>query len=734
MVDRVQTPLDSVLDRQSRAWLAGQRTSIEELLDGFPLRHDPEAQLDLIYHEIVLREELGEQPLAVDYLHRYPHLREDLELHFEVHDAIGDAVLSETAKLSNAVTLPDIEATDAAVLPQPPNYELLQILGRGGMGVVYKARHATLQRYVALKMFEPGRIPSSREILRFRAEAEAIARLQHPNIVQIFEIGQWNGLPFLALELAENGTLAQRLQKLSFRPRAAAELIETLARAVHHAHQQHIVHRDLKPANILFAADGTPKVTDFGLAKVLHDDATPRDTTRTGEPLGTPRYMAPEQTIGRHDVVGPVTDVYALGTLLYECATGQVPFVASSVVETLQKIRTEEPISPRRLQPAIPRDLATICLNCLQKEPSRRYPSALAMADDLRRFLDGKPIVARPTPAWERAWKWCRRRPTHAALLAVAFLLVVSGVVAAEVRDRMERERIAGVRGEVEALVREGQEALIREDEEIAEARFREAWIKVQGEPALRDYQTGVSGWLDHSRRAANRQRWTQRVPPREYDELRDEALLLGLMLDPRQREPIATARQAVAAALELTLPNDLAWTREREQLVLLDAELLRGEAGAARALARLDEATEFSSRLFHDRRANLLVQLGRTVEAEVARQRAEQFPPQVISAHFLQGTDRLRRKDFAGASREFETVLDAEPEHFTARLFLALCALNLERPGEAKVALTACIAQRPRFAWNYYFRGQAEQKLGDAVAAKREFQRATELERSPRR
>ncbi len=729
MADRVDHLLDPLLDRQRLSWLSGTRPPVEELLDGSSLRNDTEAQLDLVYNEIVLREELGEEPSIEEYIRRYPHLRESLELHFEVHRAIRDPLLIDTARLTDVATLAANPPAREA-WPEPPDYEILHLLGEGGMGVVYKARHRRLRRNVALKMFRPGRQPSPREVLRFQAEAEAIARLQHPNIVQIFEIGCWNGLPYLALELAEHGTLAHKLQQLPFAPRAAAELIETLARAVHQAHQQSIIHRDLKPANVLFTAEGTPKITDFGLAKVLQDDAeSPRDATRTGEPIGTPRYMSPEQAAGQAEGVGPATDVHALGTLLYECLTGRAPFVAASVVETLQKIRSEEPLAPRRLQPSIPRDLETICLHCLHKEPTRRYASAAALADDLRRFLNRESIMARPTPIWERAWKWCRRHPTHATLLAVTFLLLVSGIVAVGSWNRMERDRIARLRGEVETLIQEGQDALMRQEEDVAEARFREAWVKVQGEPQLRDYQTGVAGWLDHSRRAANRQRWKQRIPPREYDDRRDEALLQSLLLSPPGEQPVRAARDAVASALEFTLPNDPAWQQEREQLTLIDAELIRVEAGAERALARLDGAEGFSSRLFHTRRAAYLEQLGRKDAAAAERQRAAQLPPDEITARFFDGMDRIRRKDFAGAASDFDVMLDAEPEHFTARLFLAICCLEQNRPAEAKVALTACIAQRPRFAWSYLLRGRCTEKLGDPVAAKRDFQRAVELQ-----
>jgi serine/threonine protein kinase len=730
MSERTENLLDPLLDRQRQSWLSGSRPPVEDLLDGSSLRDDAEAQLDLVYNEIVLREELGEEPSVEEYVRRYPHLREELEVHFEVHHAILNPLLIKTAQLAGMDTQPDTPEQARVAWPEPPDYEILHLLGEGGMGVVYKARHRRLRRIVALKMFRPGRQPSQREVLRFQTEAEAIARLHHPNIVQIFEIGSWNGLPYLALELAEHGTLVHKLQQLPFAPRAAAELIETLARAVHHAHQQNIIHRDLKPANVVFTADGTPKITDFGLAKVLQDEADmPRDATRTGEPIGTPRYMSPEQATGCTDGIGPATDVHALGTLLYESLTGRAPFVAASVVETLQKIRSEEPLAPRRLQPSIPRDLETICLHCLQKEPARRYTTAAALADDLRRFLNREPIMARPTPIWERVWKWCRRRPTHAALLAVVVLLMLSGIAATVIRDKMEQQRIARKRDTVEAWMQEGQEALMRGEDEAASEKFRQAWVEVQGEPALRDYQLAVSGWLDHSRRAVSGQRWKHRVPPREYDDRRDEALLRGLLLEPQGEHPVRAARNAVAGALEFTLPRDPAWQAEREQLTLLDSALIHTETGAEQALARLSAAEDFSSHSFHSRKALYLEQLGRKDEAAAERSLAQRYPPNETVTRFTSGMDHARHKDFATATRDFEAVLDAEPEHFMARLFLAVCFLQQERPAEAKVALTACIAQRPRFAWSYLLRGRCMQKLGDPVAAKRDFQRAAELQ-----
>ncbi|MDB5385052.1 MAG: protein kinase family protein, partial [Planctomycetaceae bacterium] len=731
--------VDTLLDRQRHLWTQGKRISIEDLMQGTSFPDPREVELDLVYNEVVILEELGENPSLDGYLERYPHLEEDLKLHFEIHRLLNDQLLAdhqepalETGNNGSEDSWPETRVRAREPKLSLSDYEIDRPIGQGGMAVVYKARHRRLNRDVALKMFQPGRLPTSREILRFQTEAEAIARLTHPNIIQIFEIGQSGGLPFLALELAEQGTLAQKLQQFSYTPRAAAEFIETLARAVHHAHTQQVIHRDLKPANVLFAKDGTPKVTDFGLAKVLLNEAElPRDATRTGEPIGTPRYMAPEQAAGQQDQIGPLTDVYALGTLLYECLTGQAPFVASSVVDTLQKIRFDEPLSPRRLEPSIPRDLDTICLHCLQKEPSRRYASADALADDLRRFLKGEPIQARPTPTWERAWKWCRRRPAHAALIGVGVLLTFGGVSAAFVTTRLEQQRIGKLRNQVADLLIEGRQALERDETDLAYERFRSAWMTVQAESALSDHRPGVAGWFDHSRNAVNKQLWKQRIPPREYDQRRDEALLQSLLLVGLQpSDAVPAAREAIHDALEFTLPDDPAWQTEREQLILVEADLVAQKSGPTQALQLLDSQHEFSSRLFHERRAAYLQRLGRSADELQARERAAQFPPAKDAALFLNGIYHLRQREFRLALNEFEQVLDSNPEHFMARLLQSICFLNLQRPAEAKVALTACVAQRPGFAWSYLYRSLAHQATGDLKLAAADMERA--LDRNP--
>jgi serine/threonine protein kinase len=355
---------------------------------------------------------------------------------------------AETARRLNALpgaaAGPSLDSTLTGMPPRSagqstavPDYEILGVLGRGGMGVVYKARHRKLNRLVALKMILHSDHTSASGPARFRTEAEAIARLRHPNIVQIYEIGEVEDRFFLALEHCEAGSLKDRLTGTPLQPPAAVALLETLARAVHVAHQAGIVHRDLKPGNVLLTSPAgsapresvgagaiapvlgnlVPKIADFGLAKKLDEVGQ----TQTGEVMGTPSYMAPEQAQGKKDV-GPAADVYALGVIFYECLTGRPPFRAATSFDTISQMLAEEPVPPRRLNPAVPRDLETVCLKCLRKDPVGRYATALDLADDLERFRHHEPIRARPLGRGEKLWRWARRHPMSAGLLAAGLL------------------------------------------------------------------------------------------------------------------------------------------------------------------------------------------------------------------------------------------------------------------------------------------------------------------------
>ncbi len=276
-----------------------------------------------------------------------------------------------------------------------PGYELLEELGRGGMGVVYRARQVRLKRIVALKRIVSGDAASSEQRARFQREAEAFARLDHPNIVRIFELGEHEGQPFFSMEYVEGGSLKQRLEAGQPSFREVAQLLEVLARAIHHAHEQHVIHRDLKPANVLLKKDGTPRISDFGLARCLDEQD---HLTNSGAILGSVNYLSPEQALGQSRHVGPAADVHALGTMLYEMLTGQLPFPGNSVLEILARIGYAEPMPPTRLEPAVPRPLEAICLRCLQKDPARRYATGRELADELRAFLNAEPAPVVPPP------------------------------------------------------------------------------------------------------------------------------------------------------------------------------------------------------------------------------------------------------------------------------------------------------------------------------------------------
>ncbi len=374
----------------------------------------------------------GEEPTASTSSERQQAIDEWIaEL---LDDSREEAALSATTEGEKSTSPPDaapapesLEDAAEEELPAIPGYEVVELLGRGGMGYVYKARQIDLKRLVALKLIRSGKHAGRSERARFRSEAEAAARLQHPAIVQIHDVGEHEGCPYLCLEYVDGGSLEKKIGGTPQPPLWAAQLIEMLARAVHYAHEHGIVHRDLKPGNVLLADDGMPKIADFGLAKLVDADAV-QAQTQTGAILGTASYMAPEQASGEIRAIARETDVYALGAILYELLTGRPPFKGGSMMETLEQVRTREPVSPTQLQPKVHRDLETICLKCLRKEPPRRYRTAEELADDLKRFVNREPILARPVGLIERTWRWCRRRPLVAGLVGTLILVLAGGL------------------------------------------------------------------------------------------------------------------------------------------------------------------------------------------------------------------------------------------------------------------------------------------------------------------
>jgi serine/threonine protein kinase/tetratricopeptide (TPR) repeat protein len=760
---------------------AGEDVRVEGYLRRYPeLESDPQEILELIDREYELRRRQG-TPLAPDeYLTRFPQYRDVLETRLRSPQA-------DTAQASTAEHQP-ARPRRASLLnappPEVPGYEVLKELGRGGMGVVYQARQVALNRLVALKMIPPGSAAEPAQVRRLRREAEAVARLGHPNILQVHEVGEVQGRPFLALEFVEGGSLDRRLQDGPLPPAAAAQLAETLARAVEAAHQRGILHRDLKPANVLLAPSERPeavaldpaeapryepKVADFGLAKRLDEEGH----THTGAILGTPSYMAPEQACGLTRDLTPAADVYALGCILYEMLTGRPPFRGPTSLDTLDQVRSQEPVPPRRLQPQVPRGLETICLKCLQKPPGQRYASAGALADDLRRFRTGEPIRARPAPAWERLLLWARRRPYAAALWGVvaAALVGAAGALAGHYADLQaqltlargderreqqarqaaeEQARLVTRRAEIAQALEQGRSAVKGEDWEAADRHAAAALAGARDDPALADLRAAAEE-LRHEV-AAYRQ---ARADRREFLRLLDEALFHATLLtglDTAANREITgdTARRGLALfgvgpEAESGQPGRPSLRRyftdaeQKEiiegcyQLLLVWAEAAAApqpgsdpRAQAAEALALLDRAARFRlpTQAYHRRRARYLAQAGDESGAAAERARAEALAPAGALDQFLMGEDRYQQGRVAEAAGDFQRALQREPDHFWARYFLAVCYLKQPHPQPelARDNLTATLARRPDFAWGYLLRGFAHVKLGEFPAADADF------------
>lgn len=336
-----------------------------------------------------------------------------------------DATLARPAgppPASPAMSMPPTAGAARAPARRFGNYDLVDTIAKGGMGIVYKAKHIKLNRIVALKMILSGKFADDFEVQRFYLEAEAAAKLRHPNIVGIHDIGECEGQHYFSMDYIEGKSLADLLKDQALAPKHAAQLLQTIAAAMHYAHTEGVVHRDLKPSNVLLDAAGMPLITDFGLAKQVQGGGGKSEMTMAGTVVGTPSYMPPEQAAGRIEQVNVISDVYSLGAILYELLSGRPPFRGAGVMETLKQVLENEPVALRVLSPAIPRDLETICHKCLQKEPEKRYPTAKELADELGRFLRGEPILAQPISPLARGWRWCKRNPVVATTSAAALL------------------------------------------------------------------------------------------------------------------------------------------------------------------------------------------------------------------------------------------------------------------------------------------------------------------------
>lgn len=418
--------IDSNCDRFEQDWLSDRRPSIESYLLEVHGALKQALLVELIAIELHYRRKAGEAIEFAEYHTRFPGLSQE-----KLENSVEKSVQQRPKVDINDRTCdqPTIEISGREAKESRSNfrnttigdYRILEPIAQGGMGVVYKARQISLNRIVALKMILSGELATKQEIERFYVEARAAAMLDHPGIVPIIEVGEFDGRHFFSMAYVEGISLASRLTEGPMVPTQAAALIQTITEAIQYAHDQGIIHRDLKPSNILLDLQGNPRVTDFGLAKKVSEDC---GLTVSGQILGTPSFMPPEQAAGQIDTIGPASDVYALGAILYSLTTGRPPFQAASSVDTLRQVVEKEPVAPRQLNPSIPLDLETIILKCLEKSLPRRYPTARALGEELNRFVNGIPIQARPVGRIEKLWRWCKRQPAVASLSAVAVLLL----------------------------------------------------------------------------------------------------------------------------------------------------------------------------------------------------------------------------------------------------------------------------------------------------------------------
>jgi tetratricopeptide (TPR) repeat protein len=690
---------------------------------------DREERLGEIFSDWLEAVERGETPQRTVWLARHADFAPELE-----------EMLAEEERL-RSLAAPLRAAARAALVPAwdgPPSgplgdCELLEEIGRGGTGVVYRARQRGLGRFVALKLCGAG-LPGGDDPRRFRHEAETVARLDHPRIVPIYEVGEHGGCVYFTMKLIEGGGLDRSLGRFVAAPRATAVLLAEVARAVHHAHQRGVLHRDLKPSNVLLDGDGKGHVTDFGLARWLDADS---GLTRTGAVVGTPAYMAPEQAAGRRDAVTVAADVYGLGAVLYALLTGRPPFVGASVLETLDQVRYGDPQPPRRLNPKADRDLETICLKCLHKEPPRRYESAAALADDLERWLRGEPILARPAGPLERLWCWCMRQPGQAGLAAGLLLAVAVGTAlvvwqwrrAEDNYRTAEAQRSEAVRSKAEA---DGQARAAEERRREAEERKADAddSLRLAHEVAL-DFTT---------RLADGGQLEAHGLEPLQRELLRKAQVYLRKFLERRRGDPafrreLAEASASLASIVRLTGSPEEALEEYRRALGLFEA---LADDDPASVRFRLEQAR------MHNHIGAVLDSLGRKDESvgEVRRARAileetrRSHPDHFGVRYELAATlnnlgmtdtaagrvgDALAR--FAETRAAYEELLREQPDNpdLQARLANTVNSVGIvlgrnNRGGEALVAFREAAGTRERLARRFPDDLTRQRELGESL------------------
>jgi eukaryotic-like serine/threonine-protein kinase len=645
-------------------------------------------------------------------------------------------------------------------------FEILSDLGHGGMGIVYKARHLRLKRLVALKVIRYDRHSNPEDLARFEIEAEVVARLNHPNIVRIYEIGKADGVPFVALELLEGGTLKDRLAGTPQPQRETAKIMSTLARAVHAAHEAGVLHRDIKPSNVLFDREGTPKIADFGLAKRMDVE---EGETITGQVIGTPSYMAPEQARGWAREIGDAADIYSLGAILYEMMTGRPPIKGETQAETLKLVLEEDPVTPSHLRPKVSFDLETICLKCIARDPQRRYANALALAEDLDRFLEGEPILARRTPIWERAIKLSHRHPVFTAVLAIG--LVAAGSVGGWYLEaaHLENGRLEGVLQTAGKKASDAEGAIAKNDwtgalkilsglvsgiEKETDERIAQLRLRAQSDYEQADRGLAADQEANEARERAEQARIRiEAVRSRlsTFREHLEEAKFLDARfggLEPDNAVEATCQHARASLATFGSVVDDDLWTlaplpaeltaRERDEvtngfyeLLLILADAVAQSPGAShseraeQALRIVDRAPRVRStatRAYHLRRSAYLESKGDPKSAFRERQQADRLAPEDAFDFFLVGRDLAMKSDWNAAIANFRAALQKQPDHFWAQCMHAIGQLQLRDPSKAVIGLNACLQQKLDCPWLYLLRGLAygaQGKLARDLAAR---------------